>query len=52
MPADEFAAAVNVTACPVTDGFGEELSIVVLDAPPTVSVKAADVLPANTGDPL
>ena len=36
--------AVNVTDCPVRDGFADEVSVVVLDARLTVWLRTADVL--------
>jgi hypothetical protein len=38
--------AVNVTACPRLDGFGDELSAVIVAALLTISLSAGDVLPA------
>jgi hypothetical protein len=51
-PADEVTVAVKVTACPVTDGLTDAFSVVALEAPPTVSVTAAEVLAANVDEPL
>jgi hypothetical protein len=51
-PAEEVTVAVNVTDCPEADGLTDELSAVVLDAPPTVCASAAEVLWANVSDPL
>jgi hypothetical protein len=44
--------AVNVTAFPLVDGLGVEVSVVVVDARLTVSDIAADVLPLKFGFPL
>ncbi len=39
--------AVKVTACPLVDGFGVDVSVVVVGALLTVTVTAAEVLPIN-----
>lgn len=43
--------AVKVTDCPAVEGFGKELTVVVVGWPTTVCVSAADVLPENVASP-
>jgi hypothetical protein len=42
VPAGEMTAALNVTACPNTDGFWEDKRVVVVAAGVTVNVAALD----------
>lgn len=51
VPDDEVTAAVKVTLCPETDGFGEEARVVAVATPFTTCVSAADVLGAKVLDP-
>src|SRR5262249_36756820 len=43
--------AVNVTACPVLEGFNDDVKLVVVLALFTVCVSAADMLPLKFGSP-
>ena len=46
-PVAEVTDTLNVTSCPTFDGFGLELTVVVVLALFTTCVTVADVLPAN-----
>jgi hypothetical protein len=48
----ELIVAVKVTACPDTDGFGDEVTEVALDARLTFCCSAGDLLPAKVESPL
>ena len=51
-PFEELTVAVKVTNCPNVDGFGAELSVVVVDALVTSWFSDADVLVMNCASPL
>ena len=51
VPDAEVTVARNATGCPVTDGFCEELTAVVVLAPLTVCVSVALVLAMNLSLP-
>ena len=46
------SVAVNVTACPATDGFRDETTVALGFALPTVTTTTADVLPVSFASPL
>jgi hypothetical protein len=47
-----FTAAVSVTGCPNTEGFNDEVRLVVLGPWLTVCVRAGEVLPVKVESPL
>ena len=51
VPPDDVTVAMKVIACPITDGFGEELMLVVVAAA-IFSLRIADVLPTLLESPL
>jgi hypothetical protein len=52
VPELEATVAVKVTSCPVVDGFGDKVRVVVGGAPWIAWLNALDMLPTNVESPL
>ena len=52
VPDAALTAAVNLTTCPVRDGFGEEDNEVVVGVTFTIWFSTADVLPPKPAEPV